>query len=158
MDKWESKIEEAIRQALPEGSAAALPGAGKPLTWDDESTTPDEMRVAYKIMRDNNVQPEWMMAGKELDDKQKKLLAELKRGFEGYRGALGDAGRMPDAARAAERRQNADSAWGKLYRTLTTAFEMYNKQIVTYNLKLPHGIPHRSHLNLQRELERLNHR
>ncbi len=158
MDKWESKVEEAIRQALNDGRAAALPGAGKPLSLDDDPNTPDDMRVAYKIMRDNNVEPDWITAGKELEEKQRKLLAELKRGFEGYRGALGDVMRITDATRAAERRQNADAAWARLHRTLSAAFDAYNKQIVTYNLKLPSGIPHKAHLNLQRELDRLNQR
>ncbi|MFN8372337.1 MAG: DnaJ family domain-containing protein [Anaerolineae bacterium] len=156
MDKWESKIEEAIRQALQDGRTSALPGAGKPLSLDDDAHTPDDMRTAYKIMRDNDVQPEWMMAGKELEEKQRRLLADLKRGFESYRGTLGDIARMTDAARAAERKQSADAAWGRLYRTFTTAIEAYNKQVITYNLKLPPGLPHKAHLNLQRELDKLN--
>jgi hypothetical protein len=158
MDKWESKIEETIRKALQESGASSLPGAGKPLSWDDDPNTPSDMRAAYKIMRDNDVQPEWIMAGKELEDKQRRILNDLKRGFEGYRGALGDVARMTDAARALERRQNADAAWGKLHRTLSTAIEVYNKQIVTYNLKLPPGIPHKSYMNLQRELDKLSQR
>lgn len=143
---------------MQEKNISSLPGAGKPLSFDDDPNTPDDMRTAYKIMRDNDVQPEWVMAGKELEDKRTKMLSDLKRGFDGYRGALGDAARMTDAARATERRQNADSAWGRLYRTFTTAFETYNKQIITYNLKLPPGIPHKPHLNLQRELDKLNQR
>jgi hypothetical protein len=158
MEKWESKIEEAIRKALEEGRAESLPGAGKPLRFDDDPNTPAEMRTAYKIMRDNDIQPDWIMVGKELEEKQRRLLADLKRGFEGYRGALGDAARITDAVRAAERRQNAEAAWARLYRTLTAAFAAHNKQIVTYNLKLPAGIAHKPYLNLARELERLNTR
>jgi DnaJ homolog subfamily C member 28 len=156
MDKWESKIEEAIRKVLEDARAESLPGAGKPLRFDDDANTPADLRTAYKLMRDNDIQPDWMMARKELEDKQRRLLADLKRGFDGYRGALGDAARMTDAVRGAERRQNAEAAWERLHRTLSAAFEAYNKQIVTYNLKLPPGIPHKPYLNLARELERLN--
>ncbi|NWF67608.1 MAG: DUF1992 domain-containing protein [Chloroflexi bacterium] len=153
-NRWESKIEESIRQAISDGRAGHLPGAGKPLKLEDDPNTPEEMRTAYKILRENDLQPDWIMAGRELDEKRDKILQTLRKAAEAYRGALGDAQRIPDAERASERRQNAESAWQKIRQILDESVMRYNKQVVTYNLKLPGGIPHRPYFDVQRELER----
>lgn len=49
----ERKIQEAIRN----GELDNLPGKGKPLQLDDESTIPEELRLAYKILKNADCLP-----------------------------------------------------------------------------------------------------
>jgi hypothetical protein len=137
MSAWESKIEESIRKALEE--ANKLPGAGKPLKLEDDPNVPDDMRAAYRMMKDNNIQPEWMLLGRELDEQRDDLLSTLRRVVRAYQGEMGDARRAADDDRSFR----------------AEAVQTYNKRIVTYNLKVPSGVAHRPYLDLQREIQKL---
>jgi len=47
----EAMAENKIREAMARGEFENLPGAGKPLRLEDDSMIPDDLRVAYKILR-----------------------------------------------------------------------------------------------------------
>ena len=49
----ERKIEEAIAR----GELDALPGAGRPLALDDDALVPEELRVAYRILKNAGYVP-----------------------------------------------------------------------------------------------------
>ena len=49
----EKKINEAIRN----GELHGLPGEGKPLELDDDSLVPEELRVAYRILKNAGFLP-----------------------------------------------------------------------------------------------------
>ncbi len=74
-----AEIDEHIRDAMRNGHFENLPGAGKPLKLDDNAHVPETMRMANKLMRDNDLVPDWMAQGKELDAEREKLLAEAQR-------------------------------------------------------------------------------
>ena len=46
-----------IREAMEQGVFENLPGAGKPLDLEDYFNTPEEMRVAYSILKNANCAP-----------------------------------------------------------------------------------------------------
>ena len=50
-----SPVEQAIRQAMRDGLFDNLPGMGKPLNinWNEENQSPEDMRLANKIMKDH---------------------------------------------------------------------------------------------------------
>ncbi|BBD09379.1 DnaJ family domain-containing protein [Desulfovibrio ferrophilus] len=51
--------EQAIRKAQERGEFDALPGRGKPLVFEDDSFVPEDLRMAYKILRNSgHVPPE----------------------------------------------------------------------------------------------------
>jgi hypothetical protein len=153
MDQWESQIEKAIREAL--ANADTLPGVGKPLQWDEDPNVPSDMQMAYRIMRQNNFAPAWIMQGKELEEVRQSLLQNLGRGVRAYRGALADAARKADPAQRASAELRAQSAFNLMQQKLGEAFQTYNRSITTYNLKLPPGIAHRTYLDLQEEFRKL---
>ena len=72
-------IDEQIQEAMRRGEFADLPGAGKPLKLDDDPNTPEHLRMAFKLLRDNDLVPDWMAQGQELDAAREKLLAEARR-------------------------------------------------------------------------------
>jgi hypothetical protein len=48
---WNKIAEERIAQALQEGAFDNLPGQGKPLELEETCTVSDELKLAYKILR-----------------------------------------------------------------------------------------------------------
>ena len=47
----DSLAEEQIQAAIRRGEFDDLPGSGQPLALDDDAGVPDELRVAYRILR-----------------------------------------------------------------------------------------------------------
>lgn len=125
-----SLIDEQIRDAMRKGEFDDLPGAGKPLKLDDDAHTPDSLRMAHKILRDNDLAPDWMVQGRELDAQRDKLVADAKR--------LARA--KPGSAALA---------------VLQDAAKQYNRQVLSYNLKVPRGVVHKRHFDLEQELAKL---
>ncbi len=58
----ERKIQEAIRN----GELDNLPGKGKPLQLEDESGIPEELRLAYKILKNADCLPPEVQMKKEI--------------------------------------------------------------------------------------------
>ncbi len=50
--------EERIREAIERGELDDLPGAGRPLALDDDSGVPEELRVAYRVLKNAGMAPE----------------------------------------------------------------------------------------------------
>ena len=59
--------ERRIEEALSQGAFDNLPGAGKPLAIEDLSHVPEEMRMAYKILRNAGCLPPELEERKELN-------------------------------------------------------------------------------------------
>ncbi|MEM6281864.1 MAG: DnaJ family domain-containing protein [Chloroflexota bacterium] len=152
-DMYLSPIEQAIRQAMRDGLFDNLPGEGKPLNLNgsDDPNTPDDMRLAYKIMKDNDVVPDWMMLSELLDQQKKKIHYELRRGLRAYNGAIHDAERDGDLGR----RHRANQTWERLLSTFHEVIEHYNRNVLTYNIKAPSMVAKRPYMNLEHEVKRM---
>jgi DnaJ homolog subfamily C member 28 len=74
-----SLIDEIIREAMKKGEFKNLPGQGEPLKIDYDPNTPEHLRVAHKLMKDNNLAPDWIDEGKGLDEEREKLRESLRR-------------------------------------------------------------------------------
>jgi hypothetical protein len=145
-DRWQSLIDKQLQTLIESGEMADLPGVGKPLNLDTDRHTPEELRLAHKILRDNNLAPEWITLGRELDMKRAELLSDIRKGVQNYR-----------AAQSADTlsRRRAENAWHRVQQHYHDAAQVLNKQITGYNLKIPPGIAQKSHVNVHREIERL---
>jgi hypothetical protein len=49
--------EKRIREAIAQGHFANLPGAGRPLNLEEYFSTPEEVRMAYSILKNANCAP-----------------------------------------------------------------------------------------------------
>lgn len=49
--------EQHIQEALDNGEFDDLPGAGKPLELDDDSLVPEELRAAYRLLKNSGFLP-----------------------------------------------------------------------------------------------------
>jgi hypothetical protein len=57
VDILASIAERKIREAMERGEFDGLPGKGKPLDLSDEPLVPEELRVAYKVLRNAGYLP-----------------------------------------------------------------------------------------------------
>ena len=122
-----SVIDEQIKDAMRKGAFADLPGQGKPLKLDNDPNVPSDMRMAHKILRDNDLKPDWMIEGQEIDALREKLLADIRSVMRTNQAAV---------------------------EKLRAAAKKYNSKVLTYNLKVPQGVTHKRHVDFEQELSK----
>jgi len=81
---FEKIVEERIRRAIERGEFDDLPCAGEPLALEDDSSVPEELRLAYKILKNAECLPPEIELRKEIE-KTEDLLAALPDTAEKYR-------------------------------------------------------------------------
>ncbi len=147
-----SVIDEIIRDAMHKGHFDALPGSGKPLKLEDDSMVPAAQRMAYKLLRDNQLVPDWMAQGQELDRAREKLTLAVRRADREYHGALNDAQRSTNPALT---RKQVEDRWLVTVSGLREQGAQHNRQVLSYNLKVPKGVTHKRQLDIELELNKV---
>jgi hypothetical protein len=66
MDAFTRIAEDRIIKAIEEGVLEGLPGAGKPLVFEDETWIPEELRAAYRILKNAGCIPPELELRKEI--------------------------------------------------------------------------------------------
>ena len=66
MTGFEKIVEERIQQSIKRGEFDGLPGAGKPLMLEDFSNVPEDLRMAYKILKNADCVPPEIEIKKEI--------------------------------------------------------------------------------------------
>lgn len=102
---WIASIaEERIREADREGKFANLPGKGKPLVLDDDALVPEELRMAFRMLKNAGMIPEEMQLRKDMvtlnelliccrdEEERVKLRNELTVKKLRYQSLVGDRG------------------------------------------------------------------
>lgn len=80
---FEKIVEERIRQALKRGVFDDLPGAGKPLRFE-EANIPEDLKLAYKILKNADCIPPELELRKEIRQTE-DLLAHAEDEADKYR-------------------------------------------------------------------------
>ncbi len=70
-------VEEKIREAMDEGQFDNLSGKGKPLNLDDDCGVPEELRLAFKILKNAGCLPIEMELRKEIYSVRQMLNAAV---------------------------------------------------------------------------------
>lgn len=73
MDIFEKIAEEKIREAMEQGVFDDLPNKGKPLKLEDFSWVPEDLRLAYKILKNAGCIPPEMELRREIIDLKELL-------------------------------------------------------------------------------------
>lgn len=76
--------EKRIREAIQRGEFDNLPGSGKPLKLEDDRHIPEDLRLAYKILKNADCLPPELELKKEIRTAE-ELLGSLKDEGEKYR-------------------------------------------------------------------------
>jgi len=77
-------VEQRIQEALDRGDFDNLPGKGKPINFEDDSMVPDELRLAYKILKNAGCLPPELELRKEIRQME-DLLADIPDEKERYK-------------------------------------------------------------------------
>lgn len=81
---FERIVEERIKKAQYEGAFDDLRGAGRPLDFSDDQHIPEDLRMAYKILKNADCLPPEIELKKEIRNTQ-DLLVDMKDTRERYR-------------------------------------------------------------------------
>lgn len=81
---FEKIAEQRIQEAMERGEFDNLPGAGKPLTLEDDSHLPSDLRIAYKILKNAECLPPELELRKEIRTTE-ELLSGIQDTQEKYR-------------------------------------------------------------------------
>jgi hypothetical protein len=79
MDLLEQIAESRIQDAIARGELRDLPGAGRPLQLDDDSAIPEELRAAYRLLKNAGFLPPELQLRRELREAE-QLLQQLPPG------------------------------------------------------------------------------
>jgi hypothetical protein len=121
-----SMFDDLFKDMLDKIDLKQLKNAGKPLDLGDDPNTPDDLKLAYKLLRDNDLMPDWILEARELDETRGTLISQIQ--------SAGRGGTVSAALRD-------DVAY-------------YNKRILSFNLKVPAGVKHKLFVDIERELRR----
>jgi hypothetical protein len=149
MDKGQTWLDKQVKALIGDGDVSHLPNAGQKIAWADDSHTPADMRLAYKVMKDNNVTPEWIAMGEELTLMHEKIMRVINKMREDYQTRLRDARVKSSDVFIKE----AETRWQSAQSKIAEMVANYNKQLLTYNITKPPQIEQRIPLSLEELLK-----
>ncbi len=81
---FERIVEDRIKKAQFKGDFENLPGSGKPMQWSEDRHIPEDLRLAYKILKNADCLPPEIELKKEIL-RTEELLAAMPDTAERYR-------------------------------------------------------------------------
>src|SRR5512138_3525480 len=84
MTGFEKIVEERIRRAFEEGEFDNLEGTGEPLALEDDSNVPEDLRLAFKILKNAECLPPEVELRKDIE-RTEDLIAAMPETVEKYR-------------------------------------------------------------------------
>lgn len=135
---WESAVDKQIREAMERGEFDNLQGIGKPLNLEPDQEVPEDMALAFKILKNAGFAPEWIESDQELRKRREKL-------FEPFRRFLANP---PKGKTETHRRKE------KLSADFRAGAENLNREIDVFNLKAPTPQLHQRRIRIEEELKK----
>jgi hypothetical protein len=136
MDKWQRRVDRELEKI--QEAAKNHPGAGKPLNLNQDANVPDAMRLAFKILAESDLAPDWIMLGKTLERKEAALHQAIVRAAQDF---------------LQRRFSNADAVWKSQLQQFRSDVDSYNSEVLSYNLKVPQGFKHRRMFDLDKAVD-----
>ncbi|HRF99424.1 MAG TPA: DUF1992 domain-containing protein, partial [Aggregatilineales bacterium] len=65
---------------------------------NDEAYVPDDMKMAYRILAQNDMAPDWIMMAKDIEQSAQKLRSSIANHLRVYRDAVAQAQRIGSSA------------------------------------------------------------
>jgi DnaJ family protein C protein 28 len=150
-------VEEVIQEAIERGLFDNLPGTGRPLDLSDEDNPfiPDDMRLAYRILRNAGFAPPWIEARHDIEAASERLRSDLARHAARIQAGVARLSRAPaylrPTRRAALRREH-----DRFVQRYRASIEELNRRIDDFNLGVPISSLQLPRINLRHTLEMLD--
>lgn len=130
MSSTRDLVENQIRKAQERGDFNNLKGSGKPISLDENPFEPPELRMTFKILKDNDFAPYWIELGKEIDAELDKFWRDVEY-FKRYTAIFYSQGHCSPAERRFEARKS------HFYSESRFALQRIDKKISNFNLHCP---------------------
>jgi DnaJ family protein C protein 28 len=149
MDEWKSIAEQAIQQAMEEGKFDRLPGAGQPLSLDENPYEDPAMWAANHLLRNNGFSPPWVEERRALEKDIQRARLDLLRAWRWVQVVSAETGGVGAGAKA---------HWLRALSVFGEQVEALNRRIRDCNLKVPAGISHFAYLVVEDEVSAIQGR
>ncbi len=136
MLNWRLLAERRIEEAIERGEFDNLPGAGKPLPHRDDALVPPEWRLAFYLLEQAGLAPEWILRDAEIRADLEDLAEQHRREerwVEARRAALATMSPQERVAERARLRQVHAQTWERVHEQV----EQINRKIRDFNLVVP---------------------
>ena len=149
MSSTEDLVEQQILQAQERGEFDNLSGAGKRLNLEENPLQPAELRMPYKILKDNGFAPYWIELGKEIDQDFVNLNKELEL-FKKYSAIYYGSKKHSENTR-----KRYESRKEHFYFERRMDLEKISRKIIDYNLACPTFRLGRSNIIVEDEINKI---
>lgn len=147
MKRWESIIDQKVREAMEQGEFDDLSGTGEPIDLSENPFEDPEWRLAHRMLRNAGFAPAWIEERKDIDV-----------AVEAARVALGRVWVVKQAARGTVNESSAEARWVAAQNDFRGKLNELDQRIDLWNLKAPHASIHRRRIDFDREVELIKQR
>lgn len=145
MSSTHDLVESQIEKAMARGEFENLEGYGKPLNLYENPYEPPELRMTFKILKDNDFAPYWVELGKEIDADWEKIKKERER-FTDYARIFYRERKSSAADKNFDRKKNY------LFSECRRILQGIHKKILDFNLHCPTFRETRANINVDDEM------
>lgn len=133
-DEWIRRIEEAIQRAIEAGEFEGLSGAGRPLPPDHSDYYAGEHDLAYRLLRNAGLAPDFLLLRREILAEVADLRAFIRAAVRRRRRLLAELKRAPLHEMPRLHREAWDG-WYASVQTFRERVREVNVKIEIFNLK-----------------------
>lgn len=130
IEEWADLVTNRIEEAIRRGDFDNLAGHGKPLRLEEDPFVPEGQQMAYRLLKNNDMTPNWIAERKE-------MLRAIETWREQFRRIVGEAHAAWVAAASDERRVQVRQSWERWIIRWEDEIRELNRNIGTFNLKQP---------------------
>lgn len=146
LKEWQDLVTEQLDEAAANGAFENLPGKGQPLRLNEHPNEPADMRMANKLLKDNNLTPTWIGDRKELLAEVETLRGEMQGQWDLTCAGLEASGSDSEAFMR---------SWERSLQRWEGRIAELNRRIVSLNITLPIWRMELHRLRLDEELKRI---
>jgi DnaJ family protein C protein 28 len=147
MNRWESLIDQKIREAMEQGEFDNLSGKGAPIDLSENPFEDPDWRTAHRLLRNAGFAPAWIEERKDIDAEVEILRHQLRRVWA-----------ILENARGTKDESGAEDRWQQALALFSRQVTQLNRRIVAWNLKVPTAGLQRKRIDPQREIEEVSSR
>ena len=145
MSSTEQLVEDQIQKARERGDFDNLEGEGKPIDLSENPYEPADLRMAYRILKNNDFTPYWIQLGKDIDADTVKIWKEVEQ-FKSYTINFINEKHIALIINRYEKKKNV------FYLEKRKQFEKLKKKILDYNLHCPTFRLGRANIEVEEEM------
>jgi len=126
---WGKLVEQKIREAQEAGDFEGLPKVDT-LNLDEENGVPEDMQLAYHLLKSQGFAPEWIEQDKALRAKLEEARQAIVRTWLWYQRKLAQAASFDEKSTAADE-------WKRARDRFETTLQELNREVFLHNLRVP---------------------